>query len=143
VKRGPRASTLRGLQAQLAQRGRLLTVIGNTHGAGREQLLNRARITLSLLRAPHDLPGLRVLLGLACGTLVVSESGAGTGAFRPGEHFVTAGPDQLPGTIEYYLTHEAERQKIARQGHAFVTRELTLPNVLRTMLAQAGPRLWK
>ena len=93
---------------------------------------------MNLLRSPYDLAGLRVLLGLACGALVVSEQCDGTGEFRAGEHFVMAPLGDLPGTIAYYLDHEDERQKIAGQGHRFVTEELTLANVVRKMLTQVA-----
>jgi len=119
----------------LARRGRTLTLAGDAFGADREQLLNRARIVLSLLRIPHDLAGMRMLMGMACGALVVAEDCPDTDAYRPGEHFVMARLDELPAVIEYYLVHEDERQKIARQGHRFVTEELTLANAVRKMLA--------
>ena len=115
-----------------------MTFVRGAYGALRERWLNRARIVLSLLRLRHDLAGMRVLMGLACGALVVSEQCVDTGAFRPGEHFVMAERERMPEVIEHYLTHEEERERIARQGHSFVTRELTLARVVHTMLKQSG-----
>jgi spore maturation protein CgeB len=97
--------------------------------------LNRSRIVLSLLRVPHDLAGMRVLMGMACRALVVSEYCKGTGAYVPGEHFVMAPLNQLPETIVRYLDHESERERIASAGHRFVTEELTLQKALAKMLA--------
>jgi len=134
--RDPRGVALQQLNEQLALRGRRFTLVRGAYGKSREQWLNRARIVLSLLRLPHDLAGMRVLLGMACGALVVSEHCNDTDAYRPGEHFVMANLNELPGVIDYYLAHEDERQKIARQGHRFVTQELTLSNMLRKMLQQ-------
>jgi len=137
---GPRGLALGRLREELGRRGCPLTLVRRAHGTAREQLLSRARITVNLLRAPHDLAGLRVLLGLACGTLVVSEHCDGTGAFQPGKHFVMVPATQMADTIEYYLAHEAERRQIADEGHRFVTRELTLANVLTKLLQQLTNR---
>jgi hypothetical protein len=134
IDRRPRGVKVRRLQESLAERGCALTLAAGVQGAVREELLNRARIVLSLLRMPHDLAGMRVLMGLACGALVISESCDGTGAFLPGKHFVMAGTEQLPETILHYLAHGDERRKIAGQGHRFVTQELTLTDALTKML---------
>ena len=131
-----RGANLRWLQEELARRGRTLTFAVGAYGAAREELLNRARIVLSLLRMPHDLAGIRVLMGMACGALVVSEYCHDTDAYRPGEHFVMAELNQLPKVIDYYLEHEEERKTIAWQGHRFVTEELTLANLMHKMLRQ-------
>jgi len=124
------------LQQQLERRGRKLTAVRRAFGEARTELLNRTRIMLVLLRTPHDMPAMRLLLGMACGALVVCEKCAGTSEFRSGEHFVMAGLEQLPEVIDYYLTHEDERCRIARQGHEFVTRELTIENMLCRLLDQ-------
>jgi len=132
--RGQRRSVLSRLQEQLTQRGRTLTLVQKAHGAGRDALLSRTRIMLNLLRAPHDLAGMRVMMGMACGALVVSEHCDDTGAFRPDQHFVMAQLDKLAEVIGFHLAHEEMRRKIAREGHRFVTQELTLANMIRKML---------
>jgi hypothetical protein len=71
--RGRRGRMLGELREELARRGRTLMMVPEAFGAERESLLNRSRIFVNLLRTPHELAGLRVLLGLACGALVVSE----------------------------------------------------------------------
>ncbi|MFO1477526.1 MAG: glycosyltransferase [Verrucomicrobiota bacterium] len=129
-----RGDALRQLDSELAARARSITFAEGAYGPDRERLLNRARIVLSLLRAPHDLAGMRVLMGLACGALVVSESCPDTNAFTPGEHFVMAPRAQLADCLCHYLDNEPERARIARQGCAFVNRELTLERSLATML---------
>lgn len=122
------------LQHQLARHRRKLTVVRRAFGVARTKLLNRTRIMLVLLRTPHDMPAMRLLLGMACGTLVVCEKCVGTGAFRSGEHFVMAELERLPEVIDHYLTHEDERCQTARWGHQFVTRELTIENMLCRLL---------
>jgi hypothetical protein len=133
--RRPRGRKLRWLREALANWGCTLTLLTGVHGATREQTLNRARIVLSLMRRPHDFPGMRVLMGLACGALVVSEAGLDTGAYVPDRHLVVAPLEQLPERIHHYLEHETERARIAAEGHRFVTEELTLKNQLTRMLA--------
>ncbi len=135
---GLRGAVLRAVREQLGQHGRTLTLARGVYGEKRDELLSRSRTMLSVLRVPHDMAGMRVLLGLACGTLVISDLCDDTGAFQPGEHFVMAASERLPEVIEYYLTHEEERQKIARQGHRFVTEELTLAKGMRRMLAHVA-----
>jgi hypothetical protein len=138
VSRQPRGIKVSRLQEALAQRGRALTLASGVHGEARDRLLNRAKIVLSLLRLPHDLAGMRLLMGMACGALVVSEHCDDTAAFQPGKHFVMAGLDRLPEVIVRYLECEAERQAIAREGHRFVTEELTLEKVVRKMLERVA-----
>jgi len=135
---GPRGEVLRRLQAELAARGRTLTFVRGVRGAEREHVLNRARIMVNLLRMPHDLAGMRVLMGIACGALVVSEHADATGAFLPGKHFVMTAPDRLAEKIDYFLAHEEERQKIAAEGYRFVTQELTLAKGLGRILASVA-----
>jgi hypothetical protein len=135
---GPRGEMMRSLRKELARRGRTLTLARGVYGEERDVLISRSRIMLSTLRVPHDMAGMRMLLGMGCGTLVISEPCEDTGAFRPGEHFVMAEIEGLPAVIEHYLTHEEARQMIARQGHRFVTEELTLEQGMRRMLAHAA-----
>ena len=135
---GPRETNVNWLQAELQRRGRLLTWAQRAFGDAREELLSRTKIMLSLLRVPHDEAGMRVLIGLAGGALVVSEACADAGEFVPGKHYVTAPLRDIPSVVEYYLDHERERRTIAAEGHRFATEELTLPQVLRRMLQLAG-----
>lgn len=132
--RGRRDPVLERLEADLAARGRTLTFARKVYGTERARLLSRARIYLSLLRLPHDMPGMRMLLGMAAGALVVSEHCDDTGPYVPGEHFVMRRTEELPEVIDYYLAHEDQRRKIASEGHRFVTEELTLASGMRTML---------
>ncbi len=129
-----RAVLVRELKSELEQRSRKLTVVQRAFGEARTHLLNRARIMLVLLRTPHDMPAMRLMLGMACGALVICEQCNGTGAFRAGEHFVMAEPERLPEVIDYYLTHEDDRRQIAWRGHEFVAQELTMEKMLRRML---------
>ena len=143
IRRGRRADLVRWLGRQLAARGRTLTVVRKAHGADRESLLGRARIAVNLLRAPHDLAGVRLLMGMGCGALIVSEPCADTGAFEPGRHFVMAEVARLPEVIDEYLVDDEKRQAIAREGQRLVTEELTLTRVVSRMLQQVTACVWR
>jgi spore maturation protein CgeB len=58
--------------------------------------------------------------------LVISEPIYAPAPYEPGKHYVSATLAEIPEVIAYYLTHESERERIANEGHRFVTQELTL-----------------
>jgi len=103
-------------------------------GDNRTRLLNRTRIFLNLQRYTGDLSGARFLLGMANRTMVVSEPVYAPGEYVPGKHYVSATPEEMPGIIDYYLTHDEERERIASAGHELVTRELTMERSINTIL---------
>jgi hypothetical protein len=132
--RGPRGDLLRTLDEQLEWRGVRLTCVPRAFGHERDVWLSRARIMLAPLRIPHDMAGMRVMLGMAGGALVVAEACPGTGAFRPGEHFVMAPAEELAATIVHYLEHDDERRRIAGQGQRFLVREWTMRHAVEALL---------
>jgi hypothetical protein len=99
-------------------------------GAERTGLLNRTKILLNLARFPGQHSGPRLLLGMANKTLVISEPMFRNDPFVAGEHFVSMPIAEMPETIERYLNDAAERERIAQQGHEFVTNELTMTRSL-------------
>jgi hypothetical protein len=103
-------------------------------GDDRTRLLNRTRIFLNLQRYASDLSGVRFLLGMANRTMVISEPVYEPGVYVPGKHFISASPDEMPRLIEYYLSHEDERERIASAGYELVTRELTMERSINTIL---------
>ncbi len=109
-------------------------------GEQRAELLNRTRILLNFPRQPGQLSGLRLILGMANKTLVVSEPIWKPDPFVPGKHFIEAPLDEMADVIRYYLAHEDERQLIAEQGHRFVTQELLYDDSLARLieLIEAG-----
>lgn len=130
----------------LAELGRKLTARGLTlvaqqegrHGRERTELLNRARISLNLVNYSWDLPGLRFLMSMACGALVVSEPLDDPAPYEAGKHFVQASLAQLPDTIEHYLSHPRERDMVVSSAYSFVTQELTLENSVSNMMRACG-----
>jgi hypothetical protein len=107
-------------------------------GATRTQAINRASTFLALQRYPGKLSGLRMILGMANKSLVISEPIVYPEPYVPGEHYVSASLKDMPDVIRYYLDRESERARIAEAGHRFVTTELTLERSLSTALNLAG-----
>jgi hypothetical protein len=95
-------------------------------GDNRMKILNRAKILLNFQRFPGELAGFRLNLGMANKTLVISEPIYNPDPYIPGKHYVSASSDEMPEIIKYYLSNPKEREKIAQEGHRFVTDELTM-----------------
>lgn len=107
-------------------------------GEERTRLLNRTRILLDLHRRPGTLSGLRQVLGMANGALVVGEPIRRPEPFVPGEHLVTSPVEELPGTIARLLADEPERARLAAAGHRLVTQELRLERTIAPLVAWLG-----
>ncbi|MGB7062226.1 MAG: glycosyltransferase [Candidatus Zixiibacteriota bacterium] len=103
-------------------------------GENRTKLLNRTKIFLNLQRYPGELSGMRLIMGMANRTLVISEPMYKPGGFIPGKNFVSATSDEMPEIIDYYLNHDDERESIATEGHKLVTRELTMERSISRIL---------
>jgi hypothetical protein len=127
-----RVARRRLVLARLRARGVVPVVAGDwspgrgVWGAERMALLNRARILLSIPRQRGWFAGLRFLLGMANGALVVSEDVYAPAPYVPGTHFVSAPVRELPGVLHRYLADEEARARIAEQARLFVTTELTM-----------------
>lgn len=129
----------RRLVAELRRQGIDVRVEGSwsdpsTWGEARTRLLNRTRIYLNLSRFPGELPGLRLILGMASKALVVSEPIHAPGPYVPGTHFVECGADDRPATIVHYLAHRSQREKIAAAGHELVTGTVTMKRSVDRLL---------
>lgn len=103
-------------------------------GANRTRLLNQTRIYLNLARYAGELPGLRLILGMANKCLVVSEPIYEAGPYVPGEHFVECTIEDMPKAIRYYLDHPEERQRIVDAGHRLVTETVTVERSVERIL---------
>ena len=110
-------------------------------GEGRVELVNRAKIFLSVSRFPGTFTTRRFLIGMACNSLLVSDPLVDASPFVPGTHYVESSLEELPGTNRHHLTHEEERLRIARQGHDFVMRELTMERSVQRLAGLVADRL--
>lgn len=80
---------------------------------------------------------MRVFEALSCGSLLLTERSQNglNELFEDGEHLVTYGPkDNLKEIIDYYLSHEEEREKITEAGHKLVLEKHTYWHRVQTML---------
>jgi hypothetical protein len=126
-----RRSMLKDLDKKLSAKGIKLQIIDKgCYGEQRTALLNRTRIVLDIPNIPWEMAGMRLLMSISCGALVVSEYVEETAPYKPGIHFVRAKPAELPDTICHYLKHDDQRQTIVDSSYKFVTQELTMKNSL-------------
>jgi hypothetical protein len=110
-------------------------------GDARTELVNRAKIMLSVGRFPGTLGAKRFFISMACNSLVLSDPLYDPQPFVPGEHFVMAPFEEFGATIRHYLEHEEERRRIAANGHRLVTTELTFTKSFGRLFTTVAERL--
>ena len=138
---GRRRPIVESLRGQLQHQGIQLTVISaGCYGKERARLLNRARIVLDVPRFTWDLAGIRMLMCMACGAMVVSEYTGDPEPFESGKHFVQARAERIPDVVAHYLKHEHERVEITDAAERMIKSKLTLRDcVNRVLSAFPGP----
>ena len=107
-------------------------------GEERLTMINRSRTFLGFQRHPGELSGKRMLIGMSCRSLVISEPIHAPEPYIPGTHYVSVELEDMPDAIRYYIDNEAERARIADAGYRFVTTELTLERSVDSILGLAG-----
>lgn len=91
----------------------------------RNELLSQTKILLNIHYSEQKyFEWHRMLVGLANGCCIITETCKGYGALEPGKHFIMVEPEYLIPCCEYYLAHPEACEKIARQGLEFVQTEL-------------------
>jgi hypothetical protein len=110
-------------------------------GENRTRLINRSKIYLNVQRFPGEFSGLRLVIGMANKALIVSEPMYNPAPFVPGVHYVSATIEEMPRVIEYYLAHEEERERIAAEGHRFVTEQLPLSRSVHQLIELMNEKL--
>jgi hypothetical protein len=100
------------------------------HGENRVRLINRSKIFLNIPRFAGEFAGLRFILGLVNGALIVSEPLYDSYPFVAGEHYVSARRREMPDVIRYYLTHEYERAEVVERGRQLVMSQLQYENCM-------------
>lgn len=103
----------------------------------RNELLGNSRILLNLHYSNQKyFEWHRMLVGLANGCCIITETCHGYGALQPGRHFIMAEPEYLVPCCEYYLAHPEECEQIARQGLEFIQTQLRQSQGCQTFLQQ-------
>lgn len=137
-----RRTIVRRIESELASRGIRLTIHsyadGWLGGDQRNQVLNRSKILLNVLRAPHHGVAYRVLLGAGSKSLVVSEPLGNLSGFVPGRHFVEAPIERLAHTVEYYLRHHGERQELCESAYRHAREEMTMERAVGALLERCS-----
>jgi len=78
----------------------------------------------------------RMLVGLANGCCIVTETCEGFAPLIPGKHFVMVEPGQLVEACRYYLENQEERTAIAQAGRAFIRDHFTQADNCLTCVEQ-------
>ena len=78
----------------------------------------------------------RMLVGLANGCCIVTETCEGYAPLLPGKHFVMVEPEAVVRACEYYLTHPQEAEAIAAAGREFIREHLTQAGNCATCVEQ-------
>jgi glycosyl transferase family 1 len=136
----------RRLLRRLGSNGINVQVAGSWHdarwwGEERTRVLNRVRILLNIPRRPGELSADRLILGMANGALVVSEPIFDSTPYVPGEHYVSAAPDDFPRVITRFLADEATRARIAAVGQRFATRQVRFECSVSRLMSLIDERL--
>lgn len=103
----------------------------------RNAVLSQSRILLNLHYSEQNyFEWHRMLVGLANGCCIITETCQGHGPLQPGKHFVMVEPEYLILCCEYYLAHPEEAARIAAQGMEFVRTRLRQGQACEAFLAE-------
>lgn len=90
-----------------------------------------SKITLNLgYDMPLTLNINRLLYSMSNKSLTISEPIRYTEPFEDGVHLITAPINELPNVIEYYLTHDKEREEIINNAYQYVVNDLKIENTI-------------
>lgn len=120
--------------ARLSDRYRVLITAGH-YGEDYVRLTNRAKIVFN--RSVNGCTNQRAYDGPACGALVFNEAeGEETReVFQDGVHCVYYNAENLEERLDYYLTHDAERECIVAAGRKLVLEQHTESAHINTLFA--------
>jgi hypothetical protein len=137
TRRTGREQLLRRIDRRLARAGvKLMVVDRDCYGENRTRLLNRAKISLDLIKNTWEMPLLRLIVSVACGALVVSNCAQDPYPFRD-EHLVRVDSDALAAAILEHLHNEPVRRRMAAAAYHHLTTELAWHPVVARVLRRA------
>jgi glycosyltransferase involved in cell wall biosynthesis len=103
----------------------------------RNELLSRSKILLNVHYSDQKyFEWHRMLVALANGCCVITETCHGYAPLQPGKEFVMVEPGQLIAACEYYLAHPEECERIAQQGLAFLQQNLRQEKLCEAFLRE-------
>lgn len=111
-----------------------LTVLAGVWGQERGDLLRRSRVVVSVARIPGEFSGIRLVLAIAAGAVVVSEPMTDPFPFVAGVHFVEAPLEGLLDAARELCADEPRRRRIAVAGQALLIGELSMARCLSRAL---------
>ena len=103
----------------------------------RNELLSNSRILLNVHYSDQKyFEWHRMLVGLANGCCIITETCKGYGELVPGKHFIMVEPEYLVPCCEYFLAHPDECAKIANAGREFIEAHLRQSQTCARFLQQ-------
>lgn len=137
IKRTGRERLVSRIARQLAKAGaKFMVVDHDCYGEDRTKLLNRAKISLDLVKSTWEMPVMRLLISMGCGALVVSNCSVDPYPFRE-EHLVRVDSDSLASAILEHLHNEPVRRRKVEEARCHVTSELAWSPIVSRVLQRA------
>ncbi len=122
-----------------SEAGRDLTIVEGVWGSERAALLRRARVVVDIHRIPGNFVGLRLLLTLAAGAVLVTEPMTDPWPFIPDVHYVEAQASDILGVACAVAEDGVRRVRLVEAGQALLRDSLTMQASLGRVLAAAAP----
>lgn len=142
-----RSRLLDRVTGELSARGRNVYVVDGVnhppvYHQERAALLRRAKVTLNLLPTWDDsaLAYRWPLVAAHRSLLVTEESLPHAPEYRPGEHYVSAGAEDLVTMVCHYLDHPHEREPIVERAYEAVTRGHGILDSVRQIMTWASEK---
>ena len=123
-----------------SEAGRDLTIVEGVWGSERAALLRRTRVVVDIHRIPGNFVGLRLLLTLAAGAVLVTEPMTDPWPFIPGVHYLEAQASDILGVACALAEDDVRRVRLVEAGQALLRGSLTMQASLGRVLAAAAPR---
>lgn len=135
---GPRTDLIEGLRSRFPR-----AFVGQRYFDDMAKTYSASQIVFN--RSVRNDVNMRVFEAMACGSLLVTNDLTDNGQselFQSGQHFVTyRDEDELLDRVQFYLTHEADRQRVASQGLNAVLASHTYRHRMETVLEGLGKLL--
>lgn len=133
IGRTRRARVLSAVSAGLDDRLQPM-IIDGLFQQQRHELLRRAAVVLDVHRVPGNFIGIRLLLAIAAGAVVVTEPIQHPEPFVADTHFVQAPADELAQTVKDLVADSSRRRRIVEAGQDLLRSSLTMERSLQEIL---------